>query len=916
MVKKRLYPPYIEGKIPAQTGSILAIPFEMNRAVGTNEFKFIRAQIKTVSTNRTIAILDSYNIVDNVAYFNCGESLTPGQFYKIQLAYASAGGPNKIKMFNDDGKIDENYWSIELNKDSSVTEGVANVTYVSELKGKSPVLVVSSGTGDLNKKWSENIWKKDISVTPGKIYTFSGYYANNNNKNYTNKVTAKVVSNNGKILASNSTTFNKANSDWKYFSETFTPSEESISIGFESLKDSRSFGLYDIQLFKGEYNIGYYSTVGIFKYTTMPNILIEGLERSKINPNIQIYQGVYESEDATEKEYSYSFELYNGSEQIYSTGELVHNVNNPVDKFILPINLNLGVRYSLIYTVITSNNLKISKPYYIMDSVLTEIPVSLKGRLSATLNSDEGYISVDLIAASDVGNQDIGGEFRLLRFIGNEYEIIDTFIIQSVLPKDSKTNIYKDFTIAQGVEYRYALQQCSNTVFSQKLYSNYVMADYEDMFLYDGKRQLKLKFNPKVSSFKTFIQESKLDTLGGKYPVFFRNGSTNYKDFPISALISMLSDENEYFYPWKEDAEKDEKGSALTGTTNPIKQTDLISSNLKREREFKLEVLDWLNNGKPKLFRSPTEGNYIVRLMNVNMSPNDTLGRMLHTCNAQAYEIMENTFQNLFNNQLISPVNDIKQITIGEKELEPNEKIQNLNTLHLVVIGNPDTTFKLTFGDGTSEEFVIGNTMIYDVPVQDDNPIFTVENTSAESIRIQYDMSSQLVYPLLFKGQEIFSITQEESSCQCIGKGLEHNILNDIASYDNYNIMALTLSIKMPSDTTGTFADTTVQVAADGTVYTRNAEVVSDEDSYKVIIAYDENETQVTTLDLSKNTLYKDITQAYPNRWKLDSFGNITLTCDAFDDNRFKPTSIRIGNGVYANIYYSTATYNQEEESE
>ena len=57
------------------------------------------------------------------------------------------------------------------------------------------------------------------------------------------------------------------------------------------------------------------------------------------------------------------------------------------------------------------------------------------------------------------------------------------------------------------------------------------------------------------------------------------------------------------------------------------------------ERIFKLEVLQWLNNGKPKLFRSPGEGNYLVRLMNVSLSPNDGLSRMLHTFSCTAYEI-------------------------------------------------------------------------------------------------------------------------------------------------------------------------------------------------------------------------------------------------------------------------------------
>ena len=58
-------------------------------------------------------------------------------------------------------------------------------------------------------------------------------------------------------------------------------------------------------------------------------------------------------------------------------------------------------------------------------------------------------------------------------------------------------------------------------------------------------------------------------------------------------------------------------------------------------------VLDWLNNGEPKLFRSPTEGNYIVRLMNISLSPEETLGRMLHSFNSTAYEIANFSYDNL-----------------------------------------------------------------------------------------------------------------------------------------------------------------------------------------------------------------------------------------------------------------------------
>jgi hypothetical protein len=59
------------------------------------------------------------------------------------------------------------------------------------------------------------------------------------------------------------------------------------------------------------------------------------------------------------------------------------------------------------------------------------------------------------------------------------------------------------------------------------------------------------------------------------------------------------------------------------------------------ERIFKMKVLDFLNDGKPKLFRSPSEGNYIVRLMNSSLSPDDKLSRMIHTFSTTATEIDE-----------------------------------------------------------------------------------------------------------------------------------------------------------------------------------------------------------------------------------------------------------------------------------
>ena len=76
------------------------------------------------------------------------------------------------------------------------------------------------------------------------------------------------------------------------------------------------------------------------------------------------------------------------------------------------------------------------------------------------------------------------------------------------------------------------------------------------------------------------------------------------------------------------------------------RSTNLTHYNIAAERRYKMKVYNWLNNGKPKIFRSPTEGNFIVRLMNISLSPEDQLGRMLHTFQATAYESAEYNFEN------------------------------------------------------------------------------------------------------------------------------------------------------------------------------------------------------------------------------------------------------------------------------
>jgi len=158
-----------------------------------------------------------------------------------------------------------------------------------------------------------------------------------------------------------------------------------------------------------------------------------------------------------------------------------------------------------------------------------------------------------------------------------------------------------------------------------------------------------------------------MDTIGSKHPFIFRNGNVNYKEFPISGLISLVSDPNERFMKGIQTGNLTALRTDTPAAEAPDKVEGMLTAdNIQREREFKLKVLDWLNNGKPKLFKSPAEGNYIVRLMNTSLTPNDTLGRMLHTFQSTAYEVSDFSFDNLINLKLLTlPNANLNSLKIG-----------------------------------------------------------------------------------------------------------------------------------------------------------------------------------------------------------------------------------------------------------
>lgn len=395
-----------------------------------------------------------------------------------------------------------------------------------------------------------------------------------------------------------------------------------------------------------------WSTVCLVKGIEKPQIYLKGFDGAATTLETILFSGqmtdligkmYYDNNAMTEKEYMKSYRvklfLIEDNSLIFDSGDIYTNYYNPNEiNYTLPLNLDEATYYNLEISFTTINNYSDSKQYNFM--IISNVVEPLQATIAAEAVNEYGCMKISLASELPIiGNITIRrssseSDFKI-------WEDVCNFTATTVAPLDYE---WHDYTIKSGIWYRYCAQRRDSKgnrgpVINIKWP---IMAIFDNMFLTRGDMQLAIKYDPNINTYKRTYVESLTETIGSKYPFIRRNGNINYRQFPISGLITHFCDEDELFLS-KDKIYGESKSlyDEYNNTNNITVYQDYIY-----EREFREKVMDFLYEDNVKLFRSTTEGNILIRLMDINLTPNQILGRMLFSFSATAFEIDDCTSEN------------------------------------------------------------------------------------------------------------------------------------------------------------------------------------------------------------------------------------------------------------------------------
>lgn len=265
------------------------------------------------------------------------------------------------------------------------------------------------------------------------------------------------------------------------------------------------------------------------------------------------------------------------------------------------------------------------------------------------LNLNAGEIEMPVINGR-IDKDKVISEIAILRSVLGE-GLLKWEEVTRLKASSMQEAVLYDYFVENGNYYRYALQPILANGMKGAITIFYdTVSTFEGFWLLgEDDMQFSFIYNGKIGEIKHNKPIDIIETISGQYPYFVGASDLNYRTFQFSGTLTYHQDVHKLLT-------SDTYSAAISpDPTIPISYVELkygdemllnykndleeMQDGMVMQRVWRDKILKWLNDGKPKILKSEAQGDMLVMIRDVQVTPIESLFGLVSDFQCQMTEI-------------------------------------------------------------------------------------------------------------------------------------------------------------------------------------------------------------------------------------------------------------------------------------
>lgn len=277
------------------------------------------------------------------------------------------------------------------------------------------------------------------------------------------------------------------------------------------------------------------------------------------------------------------------------------------------------------------------------------------GNVGYNLHRDEILLDLN---AGEIPLPIVNGELDKSKYI-SEIAILRSVLGEGLLKWEEVTRLKSssvqeavlyDYFVENGNYYRYALQPILANGVKGAITPYYDVVSTFDGFWILGMEDLQFSFiyNGKIDSIEHIKPRDIVETIGGRYPYIIRSSEIEYRTFNFSGTLTHHQDVQENLVSQNYSTVISPEPTIPVGFVETKygdekslcrNDLDAMQDGMVMQRLWRNKILKWLDDGKPKILKSEAQGNLLVFIDQIKVTPNETTFGLISDFSCRMTEI-------------------------------------------------------------------------------------------------------------------------------------------------------------------------------------------------------------------------------------------------------------------------------------